>query len=130
MLEVAAGSWGEGQSGPVGRLPVIAHEVRKNRGQYCHEPLRDRSSRAAVANDQCIDLEDVFRLAREHTHGVVLPSHNAPDSFEGELAGQGIGIRQAQDLEPAVTHGLGKEWRVLVDDHSPEVKLSALELGE
>src|SRR5215475_5771636 len=130
MLKVAAGRWGEGQPGPVGRLPVIAHEVWKNRPQYRHEPLRDRPPRAAVADDQCVDLEYVFRLARKHTHWVVLPSVDAPDALEGESAGQGVGVRQAQDLEPAVTHRLDKELRVLVDDHRPEVKLPALELDE
>jgi hypothetical protein len=88
MLEVAAGRWDEGQSGPVGRGPVIAHEVRENRHQYRHKTLRDRPPRAAVADDQCIDLEYVFCLAREHARGVVLPSHDAPDSLEGEPAGQ------------------------------------------
>src|SRR5262245_40445899 len=130
MLEVATGRWSEGQPSPVGRIPVIAHEVWKNRRQHHHEPLRDRPPRAAVADDQCVDLEYVFSLAREHTHGVVLPSPNVPDSLEGESAGQGVDVRQAQDLQAAVTHRLGKELRVLVDDHRPEVKLPALELDE
>jgi hypothetical protein len=88
MLELAAGRRGEGQSGPVARGPVMAHEVRENRHQYIHETLRDRPARTAVADDQCIDLEYVFCLAREHAHWVVLPSHDAPDSLEGEPAGQ------------------------------------------
>src|SRR5262245_65085263 len=102
MFDVATGGPGQGQSGPIKRIVVIAYEVRKYCGQYRDEPLRDRPPRTAVADDQGVDLEDVFGLSREHTHRIVLPSDDAPDSLEGQPAGQGFGVRQAQDLEPAV----------------------------
>jgi hypothetical protein len=41
-----------------------------------------------------------------------------------------VAVREAQDLEPAVTHRLGGEPRILVDDHGPEVELPALESDE
>src|SRR5262245_52404949 len=130
MLEIAAGGWGEWHPGPVERIPAIPDEVREDREQYRDEPLRDRPPSAAVAYDQCVDLEYVLGRAREHSHWVVLPCHDATDSLEGELASQGLDVRQAQDLEPAVTHGLGQKLRVLVDDHRSEVELSTPELDE
>ncbi len=53
-----------------------------------------------------------------------------PTRLKGSRRAKRVNVRQAQDLEPAVTHRLGKELRVLVDDHGPEVKLPALELDE
>src|SRR5262249_26873345 len=130
MLEIAAGGWGDWHPCPVESIPAIPDEVWEDREQYRDEPLRDRPPSAAVANDHGVDLEYVLRRAREHSHWIVLPCHDATDSREGELASQGFGVRQAQDLEPAVSHGLGQELRVLVDDHRSEVELSTLELDE
>ena len=92
--------------------------------------MRDRSPRAAVADDQGVDLEYVLGFSREHSDRVVLPRHDAPNSLEGKPARQGLGVRQAQDLKTAVAHRRNKELRVFVEDHGPQVELPAPELDE
>jgi hypothetical protein len=129
-IQRAVGSRRQGKPGPVGRVAVVAHEVRKDRGHYREERLRGRPARTAVADDQRVDLEHVLVLAREQTHRIVLAGSDPPNPCEGEPAHQYIGVRQAQDLELAVPHRLDKALCVFVDDHGPEVEFAALELDE
>jgi hypothetical protein len=65
-------------------------------------------------------------LAWEQAHRIVLPGLDAPDSCKGKIACQSREVRQAQNLEPAVSDRLGKKLCVLNDDDGPEIEFATL----